>query len=379
MTNTSDINDFFLITLPGLEGLAARELEEKSVLYEQALEKITASQGGVSFQTTSIEQGFYVNHYSKIGTRLLLRINSFKVRDFPKLYNKLAKIDWNKYISGSSPKVVVNSKNSKIFDDRKVEKCLHDAMKKFFIGSGPKKKYIDYEWPVTPTVFLRFIDDTCTVSIDTSGERLDRRGKKLFTSKAPIRESIASAMYYHLKTENKKFNNIDNRIIDPMCGSGTLLFEFENFYKLNYDRYFLYQDFPKVQVKKIRVESSTAEGLNGYDLSEEMISVANRNKENWEESLIEFSTKDIFKNTENFSKDFIVVNPPYNKRIKTNMKINDFIDKLVKKLISENKASDVCLVMPDSFIIPKISGLKVKKSKRINNGGIWVSFFQLSN
>jgi len=367
---------FFLVVLPGLEDLAALELNIKSKLYEQELLNIKAINGGIEFSCNDITTGLYVNHYTKIGTRLLLRIDEFKVRDFPKLFNKLKKINWNQYISGSTPELSFQSKDSKIFDERKVKKCLEDAMKAFFHASPPKKKYVESPWQYKTSVYMRFVDDLCTLSIDTSGERIDKRGQKTFSTKAPIRESIAAAMYLYNKDSIEKHGLTD--ILDPMSGSGTLLFEHEGFFSLNYDRYFLYQDFPKVQIKKIRFEHESKIKLFARDLEQKNISTIEANAEKAE---IKIDTKciDLFKNDENYSDKLVVINPPYNKRIKTNKNIHVFLKEMLDTVTKNNEAKNITLVMPETFKIdlPK-KEFKISASKRISNGGIWVKFFSIT-
>jgi putative N6-adenine-specific DNA methylase len=366
---------FFLITLPGLEDLAYKELCEKSKLYEQELLNIAVIEGGVEFEVAEIAQGFNVNHYSKIGTRLLLRIDEFKARDFPKLFNKLKKINWNTYISGSKPELSFSSKKSKIFDDRKVKNCLHDAMDKFFDEQPPKKKYLEKQWHVTPTVYMRFLDDVCTLSLDTTGERLDKRGQKLFSAEAPIRESIAAAMAY-TNFKDLKTRDLD-KVVDPMCGSGSLLFEYVNFYKLNYQRDFLYTEFPKIQIKKIRFEQEEQYQLLARDLKEDNIEAVTKNANNFEISKIDTKVCDLFKNDESFENSLVVLNPPYNKRIKVDENIHLFIDKLLTHLIEINKAKAISLVMPQTFKIKNYKDCKLIRSKAINNGGIKVAYFHL--
>lgn len=376
---TSPSYDFFLICLPGLEDYALKELELKRDLYEQELFHLKKTSGGIEFSTHEITQGFNVNHYSRIGTRLLLRIDQFKARDFPKLFNKLKKINWNEYISGSTPDLVFHAQNSKIFDERKAKKCLHDAMEVVFAANAPKKKYLENPWQTNPKVYMRFMDDTCTLSIDTTGERIDKRGHKLLSAKAPIRESIAAAMCLHnkeLMSKQLHFSKFKS-VVDPMCGSGTLLLEYPNCFDINYDRYFLYQDFPKIQLKKIRVENQQDFKILGRDLSAENIENAKKNAINSSIENFDFNEVDLFKNNEDYSQSLVVINPPYNKRIKVETNIHNFINRVIEHLVQKNQARLISLVMPETFKLEVPKNMKLIVSKSINNGGINVKFFTL--
>jgi len=211
---------FFLIIPPGFESLAKDELQEKWSIHFPtiALPTMDLTAGGISLET-ELPIGASLNLILKIPTRILLRLETFKCRDFPKLFNKVIKLNWNSYLLGKLPEINSTSKSSRIFDSRKIEKCFHDGIKEFYKRQPPKKKNLEKEGPLF-SLFVRFEDDECTISIDTSGDPLFKRGVKTLTSKAPIRENLAAGLLYFLKKES----SIET-LIDPMCGSGTFLFE----------------------------------------------------------------------------------------------------------------------------------------------------------
>lgn len=370
MNNKKHSHHFFAVVLPGLESFALLELTRKSKELEFTFSNILAVDGGISFEAEKIEDGFYANHYLKIPTRILLRIDSFIARDFPKLYNKFTKVNWNQYFPGKVPELKFSSADSVIFDSRKVEKGLSDAIKFYQIGCPPKKKESEKIWNFEPRLHIRVSDNKFTLSVDTTGERLDKRGHKLQTVHAPIRESIAAGMleFYnqHARTKLKSLR-------DPMCGSASLLMEFNSYENVNYNRTFSYQNFPKVQVKKIRRENlSQFEKSIGNDIDPSAILASIENVSSMA-PLIEIKEQDFFTNV--FNKDeLVVLNPPYNKRIKVGSNIHSFIASVVEYL-AKSEVGALLIVAPETFKLPrKLEGYKRSQSSRINNGGIWVLF-----
>lgn len=374
MSEKKEYQSFFAIITIGLEELALSELKRKTKLYSIELKDIEVTRGGISFKVLEDNQAYQLNHILRIPTRIIKRIAEFKARDFPKLYNKFLKIEWNNYIPGKLPEVKFSAKESKIFDSRKVEKTLHDAIKKYQIGQPPKKKDSQKVWTYTPTIFIRSFQDNFVVSIDTSGDRIDKRGYKTLTTKAPMRESLAAGMYEFWRSKRTKEVS---QILDPMCGSGTLLLEFNNYDQLNYHRHFSYIDFPKVQVKKIRKETqSLFSQIRVNDIDNEVIEVAKKNLIQLSEVDIEATTGD-FKGLENIKdQTLVVINPPYNKRIKTEEDIHSFINTMVKKFLVDLKIDQLLFILPETIRFQKkYQNYRLEVSSSISNGGIMVKFY----
>ena len=90
-------------------------------------------------------------------------------------------------------------------------------------------------------VHIRIVDDECTLSINTSGERLNIRNKRTLIGLAPLRENLSAALLYFLQSFIKKDPNIETRLIDPMCGTGIFLLEAATANLRNKDRQFSYE------------------------------------------------------------------------------------------------------------------------------------------
>jgi putative N6-adenine-specific DNA methylase len=356
---------FFLVIPPGFETLALEELQEKwTIHFTGPLPPNEIKPGGIDLET-DLSQGMALNLILKIPTRILLRIDSFKCRDFPKLFKKVIKLNWNNYLLGKVPEINSTSKNSRIFDSRKIEKCFHDGILEHFKRQPPKKKNLEkgLNAPLF-SIFVRFENDECLISIDSSGDPLYKRGIKTLSSIAPIRENLAAALLYFLK---KNLKNNTEILIDPMCGSGTFLLESANFYGLNNQRNFDFKYFPLME--KIIFPNFSPKKLGlfkkhlGFDIDEKMLKNANSNLEGLGATL---AKRDIFsKVSDKESPNVVIVNPPYGKRIK---EVPNF--KKLIQTIKENYSPNLL-----GIIVPSEIHLNLGKKISFKNGGFKVNFW----
>ena len=135
------------------------------------------------------------------------------------LYKNILKIDWEKYLANESTFATHATTNSEVFNHSKYASLLvKDGIADYFRNKYDKRPNVDPENPDL-TINLHINKHTCTVSLDSSGESLHKRGYKLDTIIAPMNEVLASGLIL-LSGWNKKDN-----FHDPMCGSGTLLIE----------------------------------------------------------------------------------------------------------------------------------------------------------
>ena len=204
--------------------------------------------GGIEIECL-LHIGLSLNYILRTPTRILLRIGEFKCRDASKLYQKISKFNWAPWLIGQTPEVEISTSNSRLFDSRKIEKSIQDGVLQFYRHKPVKKKYLDHysntELKNLPKIYYRSVDDIVTISLDTTGERLHKRGEKTLTGLAPIRENLAALLLLELQSYLKKS---DYRLIDPMCGSGTFLIE-------AHDSIFLSNTFPSFLIIKLLLKN----------------------------------------------------------------------------------------------------------------------------
>lgn len=193
--------------------------------------------GGVELEIPD-HLGFQINFFSKLAGRVLLRIAKFDARYFDQFEKGFAQIDFAKYFSESEFQVKSESHKSRVNN----EKSILEAVQNVF-----KKKNLKLSDTAAQSVLIRIERDRVTVSLDTSGEHLHRRGYAQRRGEAPLRETLAAFLLRKLESQVKIDENLT--LLDPFCGSGTILFEALSKELPNFARTYSWQNFktaPKI-------------------------------------------------------------------------------------------------------------------------------------
>ena len=382
-----NLSSFYLIYPLGLTELGLLELKEKWAIHfaNEPLEILSVDDGGILISVKTL-QGFALNHILRSATRILLRFAEFKARDFPKLFKKVSKLPWKALMIGATPEVVVSSTNSKLFDSRKVVKAIEDGILEYYRMQPVKKKYLDHfeanKMADLPQIYYRAVDDVITLSLDTTGEILHKRGEKIFTGLAPIRESLATLLLSAL-THDLPQN--EYTLIDPMSGSGTFLIEAHDAYKINFDRSFSYQHTPlwiDYTFKKAYTEMFKSQKNSkftkylGFEFLDEVIALAKKNTKGKD---ITISKGDIFsKETVVFGNNVVIINPPYGLRVGEKSQINiAYYKDIIENVRRKYAPLRIGIIIPEEYhYSPKTDeGLYRNAFK---NGGLPVVFHVLN-
>lgn len=204
----------FAIAGPGLEALLADELKELGI-------KGTAVVGGVEWNGSESSVAI-ANLWSRIASRVIVRIGEFNARSFFELERHAKKVEWQKYLG---PKTAVQfrvtAKKSKLYHTGAIAQRLQEAIarqvKRDVVIAGAGE---DEDADVNAQIFIVRVErDEFTISVDTSGALLHRRGYRQAVAKAPLRETLAAAMIRGAAW------NARAPLVDPMCGSGTIAIE----------------------------------------------------------------------------------------------------------------------------------------------------------
>jgi 23S rRNA (guanine2445-N2)-methyltransferase / 23S rRNA (guanine2069-N7)-methyltransferase len=212
---------FYSSCARGLEDLLATEIE---MLGQPACSanNIQPARSGVSF-SADIEFAYRLCMWSRVASRVLLKIATFDVDNDDGLYQNVGQIDWLDHFSETNTLAV------SCFTVHPVIKNSHfatlrvkDAIVDQFKQRAGQRPDIDREQPdIRISVFIGESD--CTVYLDLSGDALHKRGYRQRSGKAPLRETLAAALLYRCKWPELAGNG--QPFYDPMCGSGTLLIE----------------------------------------------------------------------------------------------------------------------------------------------------------
>ena len=211
------IYQLFATTPKAMETILTEELQALGI------NNIKATMAGVSFQG-DLETAYRACLWSRTANRILLVLSSFEVKTQEDLYNGVQKINWFEHIDPEdSFAVSFSAKNSEAINNThfgalKVKDAIVDQMREKF----QKRPSINTEQPnIRINVYLN--GEIAQLSLDLSGESLHRRGYRDVNIKAPMKENLAAAML--LRCGWSQIAGQGGALIDPMCGSGTLLLE----------------------------------------------------------------------------------------------------------------------------------------------------------
>lgn len=207
----------FATTPKAMEGILAAEIEALGG------QNVQQKMAGVSFQG-DLAMAYKACLWSRTANRILLLLSSFEVKSQQDLYDGVNKIDWSEHLnSDDSLAVSFSSKNSPAINNThfgalKVKDAIVDQMRAKF----DQRPNIDTERPsIRINVYLH--NETAQLSLDLSGESLHKRGYRDVSIAAPIKENLAAAILLRAGWPNIAAQG--GSLLDPMCGSGTLLLE----------------------------------------------------------------------------------------------------------------------------------------------------------
>jgi putative N6-adenine-specific DNA methylase len=192
----------------------------------------------------------------RTASRVIVRIAEFRATAFHELEKLSRTVNWDEFVApGSAVKMRVTCKKSRLYHSDGVAQRVSGAITRRVSGvtiTGAKKETDDDSEPDAPEpeaqLFLvRFVHDVCTISVDSSGELLHRRGYRLATAKAPLRETLAAAMLLAVGYDGSV------PLMDPMCGAGTIAIEAALIARRiapGINRTFALERWPAVQSKK---------------------------------------------------------------------------------------------------------------------------------
>uniref|UniRef100_UPI00384CCED7 THUMP domain-containing class I SAM-dependent RNA methyltransferase n=1 Tax=Geomonas subterranea TaxID=2847989 RepID=UPI00384CCED7 len=203
---------FFATTAKGVEEALAAELVRLGV------PDVTAESGGVRF-AGGMEAAYRANLWLRTASRVLMTLAEFPCESPEELYREVRGISWERFLTPALTLAVdCNLRDSTLthsgFVALKTKDAIVDALRDHF-GSRPSVDTKDPDLRVN----VRLFKNRCTLSLDLSGEPLDRRGYRLDRHEAPLKENLAAAL-----VELSGWDG-GTPFVDPMCGTGTIAIE----------------------------------------------------------------------------------------------------------------------------------------------------------
>ncbi len=359
----------------GLEAVLKREI------IELGYEITSVEDGRVTF-IGDAEAVCRANVFLRTAERILIKVGQFHAETFDELFEGTKALPWEEYLPQNAKFWVAKaaSVKSKLFSPSDIQSIMKKAMvermrKVYRVNWFPED---GDAFPIR--VFLH--KDEVTVSLDTTGESLHKRGYRKLTAKAPIAENLAAALIM-LTPWNKT-----RILVDPFCGSGTIPIEAAMMaanMAPGMNRSFLAESWTHIISRKEwyacmdeaaeLVDFSQMPDIQGYDIDDEMVRIARENaKLAGVEQYIHFQSRGIEALSHPKKYGFIITNPPYGERLEDKNTIASIYRTLGERYRQLDSWS---LYMITSYEdAQQMIGRKADKNRKIYNGMLKTYYYQ---
>ena len=357
----------------GLEAIAGREI--KALGYEV----LETENGRVTF-SGPVDAICRSNLWLRTAERVLLKVGEFKATTFDELFEKTKALPWPRWIpeKGKFPVTgkSVKSQLGSVPDCQAiVKKAVVESLKKTYKNDWFAEEKGEYR------IEAALLKDRVTLTIDTSGEGLHKRGYRKSTHQAPLKETLASAL---VQLSYWKTGRV---LIDPFCGSGTIPIEAALIGKNlapGMNREFASESWPwipAVQWKQARKETHDVArfdepvSIQGYDTDEKSLrSARHYAREAFLEDEIHFEKRDFHELRSRYSYGCVITNPPYGERMGEGEAIHQMYHDLGRVLKDMSTWSHYILTAyPD---LEKAFGRKADRRRKLYNGRILCQYYQ---
>lgn len=363
---------FFAITAPGLEGLTAQELQQLGL--HGSMEG-----GGVAFNG-ELEALYRANLHLRTASRVIVRLGDFYAAAFSELRKKAGRLAWERYLTPGQPvRLHVTCHKSRLYHSDAVAERVAGAIGDRLGRPAPMVKPVESEGDRPPQlVIVRLVNDHCTISVDSSGALLHRRGYRLATAKAPLRETLAAGMLLASGWDRT------SPLLDPFCGSGTIAIEAALMAKgmpPGAKRRFAFMDWPgydgrlwEALLEQARSQiAGEAPIIQASDRDAGAIELARANAERaGVASDIEFACRAVSALQPPPAPGWVVTNPPYGLRVGGNKDLRNLYAQLGHVLRRSCSGWRAAILCSDQRLLAQ-TGLKLVPLLRTVNGGIGVS------
>lgn len=359
----------------------------KSELQALGFSRIAAQDGAVEFDTD--EKGICIANMSlRCADRILLKIGQFKATDFDELFDRTKALPWADFIpyDGEFPVDKISLVKSKLFAESVCQGMVKKAVVESLRAAHGKNNLPETGERHAIRITIR--NDLATLSINTSGDSLHKRGYRSSALKAPMRETLAALLVKLAKWYPDK-----GPLIDPLCGSGTIVIEAALMAKRvapNRDRSFDCYNWGwigKDNIQKAKEEVRTHEReiptnrIFASDIRASVVEAAIENaKAAGVNDVIQFKCRDVLSlkkdkydyalGEESDKKDigYIIVNPPYGDRLDEQEDADKLYEGMGKVFLSEFPNWNYFIITPQREF-ETLFGKKSTKNRKLFNGG----------
>ncbi|QHE61952.1 class I SAM-dependent RNA methyltransferase [Rossellomorea vietnamensis] len=357
----------------GLESIVAKEVKELG--YECQVEN-----GKVIFKgdETAIARA---NMWLRTADRIKILVGEFKAYSFDELFENTKKLPWEDFLPVDAEfPVQGKSVKSKLYSVPDCQAIVKKAIVERLRTAYKRTSWLDETGPLFK-IEVAIHKDVASITLDTSGQGLHKRGYRIGQGEAPLKETLAAALI-QLTTWNA-----DRPFVDPFCGSGTIAIEAaligQNIAP-GFNREFLSEEWPLMPAdvwEKTRLEAEDLANYDqpleilGTDIDHRMIDVS---KENALEAglgdLVKFKQMQVRDFTSELEYGIIVGNPPYGERLGERKEVEKMYQEMGRAFEKLDTWSVYMLTSHENF--EQCYGKQATKKRKLFNGFIRTDYYQ---
>lgn len=355
-------------TLYGLEEIVAGELRDMGAQEVETLIRAVKFKGDKAML-------YKANLHLRTALKVLKPFAQFNLHDDFALYKRIKRIDWEEFMSVDGTLAIEATVNGEVFTHSQfVALKSKDAIVDQFREKYGRRPSVDLDNPDL-RINIHIRDRTCSVSLDSSGASLGKRGYRLEQSQAPMSEVLAAGIIA-LSGWDKKRN-----LIDPMCGSGTLPIEAAliacnmapgRIRSFGFQKWKDYDADLWASLKK-EADSQITEPsckIFGSDIESRSVEISKRNAiDAGVEKLVEFKQMDFLHSDDHFNNGIVLMNPPYGERLKELEEIIPFYQEIGTQLKHHYDGCDAWIISGNIEAL-KFIGLRPSRKIKLFNGPI---------
>ncbi|GAM70039.1 23S rRNA (guanine-N-2-) -methyltransferase rlmL [Vibrio sp. JCM 19236] len=369
------MHQYLAVTANGLENLLVDELTQLGIRDPKPV------QAGVRFKA-DLEQIYRASLWSRTASRFVRVLAEFQCQDDMDLYLAATAVRWSSHFDSSKRFVVdFNGTNREIRNSQYGAMKVKDAIVDSFTKQDLPRPQISKDQPDL-RVHVRLHRDKAILGIDMVGQALNQRGYRTESGRAPLRETLAAAIVMRSGWDKA------SPLVDPMCGSGTLLIEavmwaanvapgharkewsLENLKDFDYELWAEVKSEARVQGR--RGIAKFDQPIVGYDNDKRVLETARKNaKRAGIEDLIDFRLGDATKVTapESELKGALVCNPPYGERLGTEPGLIALYSEFGAQLKNEFGGWKASIFSSSDELLSCLR-MRADKQYKVNNGAL---------
>ena len=356
----------------GMEAIVGQEIKDLG------FENVVVENGRVLFDAD--EMGIAkANLWLRTAERVFIMVGQFKATSFEQLFDRIAELPWEAYLPVDAT-FPVNAKSVKsaLFSLSDIQSISKRAIVKRLTGVYKVEWF--KETAETYSILVGILKDDVTVSIDTSGTGLHKRGYREQGNEAPLKETLAAGLLLVSKWQTKI------HLIDPFCGSGTIVIEAAMIAKNmapGLNRPFDAEKWRLIDPQiwetarteaRDQIKQELDIKLEGYDIDKRSISIAQKNAQlAGVEDIVHFQVRDVKDFSTKYQYGYIICNPPYGERLNELQEVKKLYQLMGDIFAPYKTWSKYIITSYEDF--EKAFGIRSTKNRKLYNGRIKTYFY----